>query len=172
MAPAVGGAVGELLSDRYAKILACGLLVLALPWLLSNRSRPLLPIWRFSPNASILTTDRVSEYFANRPSLETQYLEAVEVLNQTPCRAIGLVSGGDDWEYPLWVLLHETGAQFTIAHIDVTDVPLIEAEYPVSDDICAFVYLGGGKEKIGERGGEVDIYEWDYLTVVVLRNSH
>jgi len=163
-APAVGVAVSELLSGRYVKILAYCLLISAFPWLLSNQSRPLVPIAPLSRNASILANDRVSQYFVKRPSLKSQYLEAVQVLNQTPCRVIGLVSGGNEWEYPLWVLLHETGAHFTIVHAPSA---LTEAQHLASDEVCALVYLGRGRGKVAKESGKANVYEWDYLTVVI-----
>jgi hypothetical protein len=160
MATAVGIAISELLSGRYVRLVAYGLLISSLPWLLTNKSRPLIPVAPFSKNRSILTTDRVSQYFANRPHLKIQYLQAVEVLNRMPCRTIGFVSGGDDWEYPLFVLLQQTGKRFTVTY------PTVPLPDPAADQICTVVYVGDGKARQGERHGDADIHEWADLAIV------
>jgi hypothetical protein len=71
----------------------------ALPFLLANRTRPLL-----GPD-SVLTARRSEVYFRKRPALRADYFGARDFLRaQGPARA-ALLLGGDDWEYPFWVLL-------------------------------------------------------------------
>jgi len=86
------------------------------------------------------------------------------VLNQLPCRIIGFVSGADDWEYPLWVLLQATGQYFSISYPDISSN---DEESHVSDDICALVYFSYGKAKLGERRREALIYERNDLAIVL-----
>jgi len=161
--PAVGIISGMLLSKRSLSGLAYGLLIASLPWLISNNSKPLLPVVPFSSKPSIVATERLSQYFANRSDLEGQYREVTLVLKKMACRTIGVVSGGDDWEYPLWVLLHDTGDDFTILHSDVEST---NGQYQVWQDPCARVYIGYGKEKSLKSNEAAGIYEWDYVTIV------
>jgi len=84
-----------------AKIVAVVAAVAALPWLLSNQSRPLIG------EASLFTMRRDDLYFMNRPSLSTVYRRATEQIRLTGCRQVGLALGSNDWEYPFWILLDD-----------------------------------------------------------------
>lgn len=97
---------------------------LAVPPLLFNPSRPLVG------ETSILSTPRSSQYFANHPDVEGAYRAAVEFVRAERCLSVGLVRG-DDWEYPLWVLLDRPGSPpVRIQHVGVPNVTARLAERP------------------------------------------
>jgi len=85
------------------KILPLLLLIYALPWVLINQSKPLLPIPR-----SILQIERSSLLFFNYPALEQPYRGAVQFLESNHVTRAGLLIYEDDWEYPFWALANET----------------------------------------------------------------
>ncbi len=77
--------------------------------------RPILP------NFEVFTTSREDLYFKARPELIAPYRQFADTVNADadgPPRAVGIVQGYDDWEYPLWVL---SGApwQAKIVHLGV-----------------------------------------------------
>jgi len=128
-APATGVVLGRLRHQGLALTTAGILIVAAVPWALWNISRPLAPppkavIDRFfygnSLPATILTADRIPQYFTNRLSLWRPYLAATNLIKARGARNIGLKLREEDWEYPLWVLLKgEGGKGPRIENIDV-----------------------------------------------------
>ena len=93
------------------------LLLGTLPYLLYNYSRPIMG------QGNILTTSRTELYFVVRPSLAEPYFGSAEFLSNTQCSDIGLVLGGNDWEYPFWVLLNEDGKRTVrLEHVNVTNI--------------------------------------------------
>jgi hypothetical protein len=79
-------------------LLATMLLVASIPFEFLNPTRPL---WGQN---SVLVTDRSLQYFANQPDLEATY-RAITAYPYGMCRQVGLIIGGDNWEYPFWALL-------------------------------------------------------------------
>ena len=117
-----------------------GLLVLAaLPWLLLNRTRPLLTVaWNPSvpapapgtlrsmlvnwfPAKSVLTADRDSLRYVNRPNLRTSYKAAMNRAVAGGCPYVGLITTEDSWEYPLHVLARDQRNKVWFRHVDVTN---------------------------------------------------
>jgi 4-amino-4-deoxy-L-arabinose transferase-like glycosyltransferase len=99
LAAAVAGAVWERVPAWAQAGAVLVLLGGALPFLLANRTRPLL-----GPD-SVLIARRAEVYFRKRPALLADYFGARDFLRaRAPARA-ALLLGGDDWEYPFWVLL-------------------------------------------------------------------
>lgn len=82
--------------------------VVALPPLLMNKSRPLVVLSMLGQGdtfqRSIVSQDREEQYFANRPELLQSYTEMVAQLRASGCARADLYAGYDSWEYPLWVL--------------------------------------------------------------------
>jgi len=117
-APLVASVLGEVLGGRLARGLGIALLALALSWLLWAPPRPLL-----GPG-SVLVVPRAAQYFANRPDLEADYRVATSLARAQGCRSIGLVMGGNDWDYPFWALLDHTagGGELRISHVRVDNV--------------------------------------------------
>ena len=136
--------IGLLLSEIHYRRLANGIMVIliagAIPWLVYNSSRPLIG------DRNIFATSRDRQYFANRPALFDAYDRSAQFLSTSGCSAIGLVSGGDDWEYPLWVLLHEHEThQFRLEHVNVRNISRTEsAKDPFRTFApCTVIVIGG-----------------------------
>ena len=116
-APFIGLVLSRPRAGRIQHLFAVLLMVTALPWIFNNSSRPLLG------KNSVFTTSRTDQYFRNRPSIAGPYTESVEYISNLGCSDIGLIMGGDDWEYPFWVLLDEKSKEaFHIEHINVTNI--------------------------------------------------
>lgn len=103
--PVAGSVLGGLPRRLPAAALAIGLTLAATPWLVANRSRPLVASAVLQTSPSILATSRTDQYFAKRPELEGPYRSAAALIAARGARRVGLISHEDAWEYPLWVLL-------------------------------------------------------------------
>ncbi len=102
------------ISEKAAVGVAFILLISAMPWVFMNQSRPLLG------KRSIFIIPRIEQYFANRPSLKDPYLEKCGYLRSIGCYSIGIHTGPDTWEYPLWIIMRQNHAgNVRIEHIYV-----------------------------------------------------
>jgi hypothetical protein len=110
--------------------------------LILNVSRPFIP----RPlQAKILArtflgvwtqSSREELYFCNQPDIREQYFAAADILAKDNADSIGLVIGGDSWEYPLWALLRtRMKIMPAIRHI----VPPETAKGPPDDSSPVFV---------------------------------
>jgi hypothetical protein len=85
----------------------------SLPVLLLNQSRQLVPIARDWPlplrraRPSYLATSQDERRFVNQPQLLASYRDAVDTIVRSRAARIGLVLGGDSWEYPVWWMLRQ-----------------------------------------------------------------
>jgi hypothetical protein len=132
--PLIGVAAGRL-PPRVGR--ACGalLLVVALPWVLRNNTRRLI-----GPR-SIFLTPRTEQYFANHRALLAPYRRAARAVAAAGCTEAGLIIGGDDFEYPLWVLMaEEAGRPVALRHVQVGNESAVR-EGPVPPP-CAVVAVG------------------------------
>lgn len=100
---------------------------------LLNVTRPIVG------EGSILTSSREAVRYEPRPQLRESYAEVVRVVERSGVDAVGLVTGIDDWQYPLLVDFDERG-------IDVRQVLVTgpSARYAATDvsDIDAVVCVG------------------------------
>ncbi|MFC1764926.1 glycosyltransferase family 39 protein [Planctomycetota bacterium] len=108
------------LSEKRWHILGIVLVVYCVPYLLLNKSRPLIPYkghW-------ILRDSRIQQYFANQPELYGDYVAVAQALKDRQPTRVGLLLGPDDWEYPLWVLMgrHVRQGAPMVQHVGVTDL--------------------------------------------------
>lgn len=102
ISPFIGDVLGRIL--HFSKlnyitvfILTCGVL----PYIFFNSFRPVLTSY------SIFDQTRIETYFNARPDLKGQYAKSMDLTIDKKCYDVGLYSGGDSWEYPLWVLSNE-----------------------------------------------------------------
>ena len=127
--------------------------ILALPWVLFNLSRPLVSVKtprRIFP--SIFTISRQSQYFANNPYSEHEFLAASALITSNRCKNIGLKSDDNSWEYQLWVLTRNNGMYGPrIEHVDVTNVSRMIPKPPFKPD-CIVIMTHSGKVAVEGSG--------------------
>ena len=85
---AAGVVLGDLPSVPLA-VLVIGLAVAATPWLMTNRSRPLIASAALQTSPSILATSRTDQYLAQRPELEQPYRSAAALITARKARRGG-----------------------------------------------------------------------------------
>ncbi|MFZ4396988.1 MAG: ArnT family glycosyltransferase [Kiritimatiellia bacterium] len=104
---------------RLALQLALGLALAALPFLLINVSRPVISltllrrvvppelreILRHRP--SVFLAPRLNQYFGRDTTQRHEYEEAMRWLPPDPATPVGLLTGGDDPEFRLWVIAEQ-----------------------------------------------------------------
>jgi hypothetical protein len=103
----------------------------ALPALFFNQGRELVPLWRNRPlpldrdRPSYLEASRDEKLFANQPQLMAPYRDAVELIARSQASQIGLLLGGDSWEYPLWRMLRDRSPNrpLRIEHVGLPGEP-------------------------------------------------
>jgi hypothetical protein len=112
--PACAVALSRIRRGRLVLPLAALCFACALPWLLANSSRPLLApaptlvaglVPGITPPRSILASDRLEQYYVNKPEFRASQQAATTMLHQRGCSTVGLNVGNDYWEYTLWVQL-------------------------------------------------------------------
>jgi 4-amino-4-deoxy-L-arabinose transferase-like glycosyltransferase len=128
-APFIGLMFSLVQPRRLASWAILLVIVASLQWIFYNSTRPLvrgdsiLATYRTNERDNIFSTSRTDRYFANQKALAEPYKEAARILSGLDCPNIGLDIGGDDWEYPLWVLLREQERKpFRLEHVNVDNV--------------------------------------------------
>ena len=116
LAPMFAIAIGLLERPRLAMVLTILLLVSALPWVLFNRTRPLIamrpssdpftiPCLAGCTTGSILVEPPETTMFAVWSDRRNDYLDAMALVRSTSCQDIGLMLDSSDLEYAYWWLL-------------------------------------------------------------------
>jgi len=132
--PLIALVIAKIKSTWVANTILISLVCMALPFLLLNKSRPLITV---ENTESILETDRISQYFNNRPNLMQQYYELALYLKLINCSNIALQTGENAWEYPLWVLLQkEFDQNIRIEHVKVDNM---SDKIPLNNFIYCYV---------------------------------
>ena len=111
----VSAAAVERLRPGPYRLALTALLGASLLWVFGSDLRPVLR------KDSVLLTSRVDQYFAARPELRDPYLSAAAYVRSTGDERVGYVGAGDDWEYPLWVLLGEGGTDVELDSVQVAN---------------------------------------------------
>ena len=145
------GVVLDRLHVGVGSVVALALVVCSWPWLVSNQTRPLLG------DHSILITPRIDQYFANQPNLEPVYQRAVGIIQSKGCRQVGLALGGENWEYPLWVLLNPANrSDIRIEQVNIYTSAAPLARQPAFRDFrpCAILALNTDEQKEVEANGQ------------------
>jgi hypothetical protein len=129
--PILGGELRqESLRAAAAVLVAILLLITASPALWTNFRRPLFPPQGYAGSIWAASGDNI--LFAARPKLQLSYRSAAVDAVLHGDSQIGLVLGGNDWEYPLWRLLRQHGIRgLRIEHVDVRDPLGARASYPL-----------------------------------------
>jgi hypothetical protein len=130
-APLIGAVTARIANAKVAGAVAAVLVFAAVPWVIDNQTRPMvgfaLPTAinltpRYLPDGdTIFNAPRTDLYFGKRRSLEGPYADVAAAAAVKGCREIALWSGGDDWEYPLWVLAGKSDGQVRVDHVLVNN---------------------------------------------------
>jgi hypothetical protein len=89
--------------NRAGKICLVFLCCFALLPLFKNSSRPLLYIPGLAKNTKLIwNTSRLELIFHHKPDIYSNYIAACETISKERANDIGIIIGGDSWEYPLW----------------------------------------------------------------------
>ena len=112
--------------------------IASMPFLFDSVTKPLFG------SRSVFVTPRTEQYFAANPSLINSYLEVGRYLNDGHCQRVGLFGFGNDFEYPLWVLINEgrEAKPIRIEHIEVGNITKNLQQKPSNAKpiaLCAFV---------------------------------
>lgn len=148
------------LSVKYNKlsIKLVGIIgIIAILYTLTPIRHPLIPLPNWSSylssqqSESIVLLPRQQIYFSGSLKyLDFTYRKIVNtVVDRDHCHTIGLISGDDDWEYPLWVLFNEkTSGDFRLKHVNVkNESAKLEPEFPDSE-LCAIVSTNGRVQSV------------------------
>jgi hypothetical protein len=118
-------ALGTALGTAFA----IGLIAFAWRPLWQNSHRPLFPPSGFADSIWAKTGNEI--LFLPRPELQSSYEAAAGYAAQQGDSRIGLLTAGNDWEYPFWRLLRQEGVQnLRIEHVGVEGPPLSKP-YPL-----------------------------------------
>ncbi len=102
---------------RVAALVVATLMAVAVTILLVNEPRPL------AGRRNVLRQPREAQYFSAHLGLREPYTNAVKLLTERRCPQIGLHLGGNDWEYPLWVLSRRTMPDVQLEHVVDLSMP-------------------------------------------------
>ncbi|MCC6758213.1 MAG: glycosyltransferase family 39 protein [Candidatus Omnitrophica bacterium] len=100
----------------FIPLLAIFLVLSSLPPLFCNERHPLVG------KKNVFNMPRAEQYFSYRKFMALPYLVAVKYTASRPASDVGLLLGGDDWEYPLWILLKKDRPDIKIRHVGVNNV--------------------------------------------------
>jgi len=111
------GQIETLLVAREGRELG-SLLLMSLPWVLLNASRPLIG-WRpRTMTESILVEPPEVILFANWTNLHAPFAEATELIRESGCRDVGLRIDSGDIEYAFWWLLDAPQSGIRLEQVD------------------------------------------------------
>lgn len=130
-------------APKLRRALIVLLAVLSVIYALTPMRHPLiaLPPLSDEQSASILSLSRSEVLFSGaRKELKIPYQAAIASVQQQRCQSVGLALGADDWEYPLWALMHERSpSNFQMKHVDVTnESQAARSEFP-DEQVCAII---------------------------------
>ncbi len=101
-----GVVLAGLFPPRRTPILAAGFMLLALPWLLFNQTRPVIGRRPWVTRVGSVFTSPVEEVaFANHLGIMDEYQAAADIVREQACEQIGLRIDSSDPEYLLWWVL-------------------------------------------------------------------
>jgi hypothetical protein len=140
-----GAVAAVVLEDRLRPpatvVVAVGLLLLGLPWVLGCKQRPVLG------KANIFNSSRDSSYF-NEPfqKFEQHYFNARQRLQGRTFARVGIIVGNQSWEYMWWVFLRQLNPAVVIQHVNVEDVSRTIAGDPPFRDFQPDVVITADQE--------------------------
>ena len=94
---------------------------------------------------SIFNLPHTYQYLIYRPAAHN-YIKIADQIKDLGCHEIGIITGPDSWEYPLWALLRaqQLNGHFRIEHVNVTNSSA-HISYPLGKfNPCAIVTIEDG----------------------------
>jgi len=85
------------------------LIVYGIILILFNTSQPLGKIYQYQ--------DREKSRYIKKPYDYYEYLKITQYFLKSKVKSVGIISEGDDWEYPFWFYLYTHNAVFDFKHI-------------------------------------------------------
>lgn len=148
--PLVALVLGRYLRPRALDVLAVFFLVSALPWVLFNKTRPVIGM-RPDPGpgeipclagctavGSVFRAPKADIVFANLPHYEEGYVRLTDSLRAKECRQVGLRIDSHEPEYALWYLLEapQSGFHLETVYAVVDPEPLRDRDFRPCAIIC------------------------------------
>jgi len=116
--PLVGVVLSEFRNRAWARIAALVFLLVSLPWVLLNASRPLLGLKPRTMIGSVLVEPAEAVLFANWTHLRDPFAEASDMIRASQCQDVGLRIDSGDLEYAIWWLLDAPQSGIRLEHLD------------------------------------------------------
>ncbi|MBN1267929.1 MAG: hypothetical protein JXA25_20725 [Anaerolineales bacterium] len=129
---------------------AVGLFLLALPWLLFNKIRPVLGFRPYTAVPSVFTASNNVILYANRPNVRDSFTRLTRVIIQADCDSIGMEIDSSDPEYFLWRSVEAPFDGTTLEHIHSEAYPAREESD--SSEICAVICMICAEDEETRRG--------------------
>jgi hypothetical protein len=128
-APLFGVALTLIKVDKLAEVITLGLLLTALPYVIFNRTRPLIamravrepytiPCYLGCTSGTILNESPKAVLFANWTQYREPYSAATDLVLASDCRSVGLSIDSHDLEYSFWWLLNAPQSGIRIESLD------------------------------------------------------
>jgi 4-amino-4-deoxy-L-arabinose transferase-like glycosyltransferase len=118
------GVVMDRVWNRYvATVVMAAALQLAIPYVINNRSRPMFREPWFGDEQpgrkTVFETPRTMQRMYGNVAAVKQWHDWGKQLRDAGVKNVGVVVSGNEWEYPMWVMLQEEVPGVRIEHIDV-----------------------------------------------------
>ena len=128
-APLFGVAFSLIRVDKLVEVIMLGLLLTALPYVIFNRTRPLIamravrepytiPCYLGCTSGTILNESPKTVLFANWIQYREPYSAATDLVLASGCRSVGLRIDSHDLEYSFWWLLNAPQSGIRIESLD------------------------------------------------------
>ena len=183
MAVPCGMAAAQTMGPRALRWCSAAFLVACLPWLLANESRQVIS-WPSRSEGNVFVNSRATMYLSypldrilrdsGRPPHAWnwgRYLDAVDALERTGCRDVGLIQATDSWDYPLWALARERGFSLRVRQIQVEN-PTAALSSGSLDTLCAAITLvsplGLPVPKLDARLTGREMFRSEPITIVLI----
>ena len=119
-APIAGIVLSEIRQAWIAKSTGIVFAIATLPWIFCNISRPIYRVPLLARQVSIIKGPRRQLYFNTNVESAEPYMAAIDMINRRGSRNVGLESGENPSEYPIWILTRTNGLDGPrIEHIKV-----------------------------------------------------
>lgn len=163
-APMAGLVCDRLKARGLVAVILAGIFLSCVPYVINAHPRHLLG------QKTFLSKSRIENVFMERPYWRTLYAEAIAHAASQGCVNIGLVMGGDAWDYPFYLIFNPLqDPQRRMEHVLVDNVS-VGLKYPLGKFFpCAIIGFSGGRElrwegrafRLSYEYGDVKVFQPD-----------